>query len=82
MKCSQAEGEPGFINMEEVSRRRPNAEGLNPGAEILLDHKGVCNLTTINMVQFVKDGKLEIDKLVEAQGRSVRAGLRMTLDDP
>ena len=75
----QAEGEPGFINMEEVSRRRPNAEGLNPCGEILLDHKGVCNLTTINMVQFVKNGKLEIDKLIEAQERSVRAGLRMTL---
>lgn len=75
----QAEGEPGFINMEEVRRRRPNGEGLNPCGEILLDHKGVCNLTTINMVQFVKNGKLEIDKLVEAQSRSVRAGLRMTL---
>ncbi len=75
----KTEGEPGFINMEEAARRRPNAEGLNPCAEILLDHKGVCNLTTINMVQFVKDGKLEIDKLVEAQRRSIRAGLRMTL---
>jgi len=75
----KAEGEPGFINMEEAGRRRPNAEGLNPCGEILLDHKGVCNLTTINMVQFVKEGKLEIDKLVEAQRRSARAGLRMTL---
>lgn len=75
----KAEGEPGFINMEEAGRRRPNAEGLNPCAEILLDHKGVCNLTTINMVRFVKEGKLEIDKLVEAQRRSARAGLRMTL---
>jgi ribonucleoside-diphosphate reductase alpha chain/ribonucleoside-triphosphate reductase len=26
----QAEGEPGFINLEEARRRRPNAEGLNP----------------------------------------------------
>lgn len=26
----QAEGEPGFINLEEAKRRRPNAEGLNP----------------------------------------------------
>ena len=75
----RAEGEPGFINMEEVGRRRPNAEGLNPCGEMLLDHKGVCNVTTINMVEFVKEGKLEIDKLVEAQRRSARAGLRMTL---
>jgi ribonucleoside-diphosphate reductase alpha chain/ribonucleoside-triphosphate reductase len=33
----QAEGEPGFVNLEEARRRRPNAEGLNPCAEILLD---------------------------------------------
>lgn len=26
----QAEGEPGFVNLEEAKRRRPNAEGLNP----------------------------------------------------
>jgi len=75
----QGQEELGFVNMEEIARRRPNAEGINPCAEFLLDHKGVCNLTTINMVQFVKEGKLEIDKLVEAQKRSVRAGLRMTL---
>ena len=75
----QGQGEPSFVNMAEMSRRRPNAEGLNPCAEFILDNKGVCNLTTINMVQFVNEGKLEIDKLVEAQKRSVRAGLRMTL---
>jgi ribonucleoside-triphosphate reductase len=51
----QAEGEPGFINLEEARRRRPNAEGLNPCAEILLDSYGVCNLTTVNMVEFVKE---------------------------
>lgn len=75
----QGEGEPGFINMEEAGRRRTNAEGLNPCGEVILDSKGVCNLTTINMVQFVTNGKLDVDKLVEAQRRSVRAGLRMTL---
>ena len=75
----QAEGQPNFINMEAAAKRRPNFEGLNPCADILLDNKGVCNLTTVNLVQFVKNGKLEIDKLVEAQRRSARAGLRMTL---
>lgn len=75
----QGQDEPGFINMEEASKRRPNAQGLNPCGEVILDNKGVCNLTTINMVQFVKNGKLAIDKLVQAQQRSVRAGLRMTL---
>lgn len=77
----QAEGEPGFINLEEANRRRPNAEGLNPCAEILLDSYGVCNLTTINLVQFVKDGSLDYQALYQAQELSARAGLRMTLVD-
>ena len=80
----QLEGEPGFVNLEEANRRRPNAEGLNPCAEILLDSYGVCNLTTVNLVGFVKqnpDGShyLDLDGLLEAQRKSARAGLRMTL---
>ncbi|WP_289137441.1 ribonucleoside-triphosphate reductase, adenosylcobalamin-dependent [uncultured Brevibacillus sp.] len=80
----QLEGEPGFINLEEANRRRPNAEGLNPCAEILLDSYGVCNLTTVNLVEFVKtnaDGSkyLDLGGLLEAQRKSARAGLRMTL---
>ncbi|MED3832966.1 ribonucleoside-triphosphate reductase, adenosylcobalamin-dependent [Peribacillus frigoritolerans] len=79
----QAEGEPGFINLEEARRRRPNAEGLNPCAEILLDSYGVCNLTTVNMVEFVKEinGEyfIDVNGLLDAQRRSARAGLRMTL---
>lgn len=77
----QGEGEPGFVNMEEASRRRPNAEGLNPCAEILLDSYGVCNLTTVNVDAFVKDGKLDEVELWKAQQLSARAGLRMTLVD-
>jgi ribonucleoside-triphosphate reductase len=75
----QLEGEPGFINLEEARRRRPNAEGLNPCAEILLDTYGVCNLTTVNLVAFAKDGKLDVAGLNRAQELSARAGLRMTL---
>lgn len=75
----QLEGEPGFINLEEARRRRPNAEGLNPCAEILLDTYGVCNLTTVNMTAFIKDGKLDNASLNKAQALSARAGLRMTL---
>jgi ribonucleoside-triphosphate reductase len=80
----QGEGEPCFINLEEARRRRPNAEGLNPCAEILLDSKSLCNLTTINVVAFVlPDGKggyyLDLEGLLEAQRLSTRAGVRMTL---
>lgn len=80
----KAEGEPGFVNLEEAERRRPNAEGLNPCVEIILDSYGVCNLTTVNLVQFVEKNEkggysLNIDELARAQRASARAGLRMTL---
>lgn len=81
----QGEGEPGFVNLEAANKRRPNAEGLNPCAEILLDSYGVCNLTTINVTAFVKKidtdteaYRLDYSGLMEAQALSVRAGLRMT----
>lgn len=92
----KAEGEPAFINLEELARRRfrqlgitnPTREqmedameklGMNPCAEILLWTYGVCNLTTIDVSKFVKNGKLDRKGLLEAQRRSSRAGLRMTL---
>lgn len=91
----KAEGEPAFINLEELALRRfrmlgiePTRKeledymeklGMNPCAEILLYTYGVCNLTTINVASFVHDGKLDFEGLLEAQARSARAGLRMTL---
>lgn len=75
----QGEGEPGFVNLEEARRRRPNAEGLNPCAEILLDSYGVCNLTTVNMAAYVKDGEFDVRGLIDAQRLSARCGMRMTL---
>ena len=77
----KAEGEPGLGNAVEAGKRRPNAEGVNPCFEILLDSYGVCNLTTVNLVQFVEDGELNEESLLEAQRASARAGLRMTLVD-
>jgi adenosylcobalamin-dependent ribonucleoside-triphosphate reductase len=57
--------------------------GLNPCAEILLWTYGVCNLTTVNLVQFVKEDErgyyLDVNALLEAQRLSARAGLRMTV---
>ena len=72
-------GEPGFVNAEEGQRRRPNFNGVNPCAEILLDSHGLCNLTTVNCMGFVgDDGKLDREGLLEAQRLSARAGYRMT----
>lgn len=77
------EGEPGLGNYAEAKRRRPNAKGVNPCFEVLLDSYGVCNLTTVNLVEFIKKDELgyylDINELIEAQKRSARAGLRMTL---
>lgn len=54
--------------------------GLNPCAEILLQSYGVCNLTTVNVLAFVRpDNTLDLAGLLEAQRLSARAGIRMTL---
>ena len=71
-------GEPGWINEEAGAKRRPNFNGCNPCGEILLDSRGLCNLTTLNVMGFVKDGVLDRKGLMEAQRLSARAGYRMT----
>jgi len=72
-------GEPGWVNAEAGLKRRPNFNGVNPCGEILLDSKGLCNLTTVNVFGFVKpDGTLDTNGLLKAQKLSARAGYRMT----
>ncbi|MBN2898276.1 MAG: ribonucleoside-triphosphate reductase, adenosylcobalamin-dependent [Clostridia bacterium] len=72
-------GEPGWVNAEAGLKRRPNFNGVNPCGEILLDSKGLCNLTTINVFAFVRpDGTLDRNGLFKAQRLSARAGYRMT----
>jgi len=70
---------PGHESICEVAKEI----GLNPCAEIILFSKGLCNLTTVNVKNFVKqeNGKhvLDIQGLLNAQVLSARAGLRMTL---
>ena len=72
-------GEPGWVNEEAGSKRRPNMNGVNPCGEILLDNKGLCNLTTVNVYAFVdEDGNLDERGLLRAQRLSSRAAYRMT----
>ncbi len=72
-------GEPGWVNAEAGEKRRPNFNGVNPCGEILLDSKGLCNLTTVNVFAFVNpDGTLDQEGLFKAQRLSARAGYRMT----
>ena len=74
-------GEPGIINVAEARRRRADFAGVNPCGEVLLPPNAVCNLTTVNMMAFVKDGKILMDELEEAFILSARAGYRMTCVD-
>ena len=78
LKQMRYSGEPGWVNEEAGRKRRPNFNGCNPCGEILLDSHGLCNLTTLNVMGFVEDGKLNEKELLEAQRLSARAGYRMT----
>ncbi|UOE58018.1 ribonucleoside-triphosphate reductase, adenosylcobalamin-dependent [Cytobacillus oceanisediminis] len=75
------EGEPGFINGEEALRRFPWFKTVNPCVEILLDDRGLCNLSTIPAINHVKDGKLDKESLLKAARISARIGVRMTTID-
>ena len=71
-------GEPGWLNAEAAAKRRPNFSGGNPCMEILLDNRGMCNLTTLNTSAFVEDGVLDREGLLKAQRLSARVGYRLT----
>ncbi|MGM0379860.1 MAG: ribonucleoside-triphosphate reductase, adenosylcobalamin-dependent [Bacillota bacterium] len=72
-------GEPAFINAEAAKKRTDSFEGVNPCGEILLDNKGLCNLTSINVRAFVnEDNTLDKKGLLEAQKLSARASFRLT----
>ena len=71
--------EPGFINGEHAKKRKANFETTNPCGEILLDNKQTCNLTSLNVMSFVEDNKLNIDKMLKTMKLISRANLRMTL---
>jgi adenosylcobalamin-dependent ribonucleoside-triphosphate reductase len=72
-------GEPGFINASEALRRKPSFLGCNPCGEILLKSKQCCNLTTNNMMAFIKNNKLDKEAFKEVLRLSVRVAIRMTL---
>ncbi len=72
-------GEPGFVNLEEMRRRRPNAQGGNPCLEISLDSKGFCNLCTVNIAAFVdKNARVNINALLDTVKLASRISLRAT----
>jgi len=50
-------------------------------AEILLDNKQQCNLTTVNLAAFAKGDTFDVLGAIKAQELSARAGVRMALVD-
>lgn len=75
-------GEPGFINADAASKRRPWFAGVNPCAEILLADRGVCNLSEVNLMAFTdypKDKEWgSSQELLDAVELAVRIGMRQT----
>lgn len=78
-KTIRHSAEGNFYNLETARKRKPNCKISNPCGEILLDSHQFCNLTTVNVMAFVEDGKLNMFKLLEAQMLSARAGYRTAL---
>ncbi len=74
-------GEPGFINGAEALRRKATFKGCNPCGEILLRSKQCCNLTTNNLMSFVKGSVLDEEELIDTIKLSTRVAIRMTLVD-
>jgi len=80
IKQMKNSGEPAFINAEAAQKRTKTFNGVNPCGEILLDNKGLCNLTTLNVVAYVnEDNSLDLEGILEAQRMSVRASYRLTI---
>lgn len=72
-------GEPGFINGAEATRRKETFRGCNPCGEILLQSKQCCNLTTNNLMAFVEGNTLNKERLADILRLSIRNAVRMTL---
>ena len=80
MKSVRFRGEPGILNVQEAKRRCEGFEGVNACSEIALRSEQSCNLTTVNIPEFIdhNTGELNFDELYEAQRYSARIGYRQT----
>ena len=76
--CAWHNGEPGCIFIDTVNKANPlpglgRIECCNPCGEQFLHSGDACNLGSINLEKFVKDGKVDIEKLEKV----TRIGVRM-----
>ena len=70
-------GEPGVLFPDAANRTNPvpelgRLEATNPCGEQWLHDGDVCNLGSINLAKFVKDGKIDEDRLREVTALSTR----------
>jgi len=70
-------GEPGIVFIDEVNRTNPlpamgEIETSNPCGEQFLHPYDNCNLGSINLAAFVKDGKMDYKRLEEVSKVAVR----------
>ncbi len=70
-------GEPGCVFLDRVNETNPlpglgRIEACNPCAEQFLHNGDVCNLGSINLDKFVKDGKIDFERLKQVTRISVR----------
>ncbi len=75
---SWSNGEPGIIFIDEINRTNPlpglgDIEASNPCGEQFLHDGDVCNLGSVNLAKFAKDGKINWQRLEEV----VALGTRM-----
>ena len=71
-------GEPAWVSMQAAKKRRKNFQGVNPCGEVLLDNKGMCNLVTLVISEFVENGILNESKVKHALKLLTRASYRLT----
>ena len=70
-------GDPGILYIDEINRHNPTPEigrieATNPCGEVPLLPYEECNLGSINLSRFEKDGKIDWEKLKEAVKVAVR----------
>lgn len=70
--------EPGFMNAQAASLKRPWFDIFNPCAESELSDYGVCNLISIFIISFVKDGMLDMALLRKIIQEATQHNLRIT----
>ena len=70
-------GDPGLYFIDEANRSNPtphlgNLDSTNPCGEVPLLAHEACNLGSINLAKFVREGRFDFDRLAEVSRKSAR----------